>query len=358
MAISGTPRLFFSLVVAAILPGLCMAATPPLIHPGAVWRDTQGRQIQAHGGGILSFHHVWYWFGEDRTPGLDPSKRYVSCYSSRDLIHWKFRGRPLQLSDPEHLGPHWVLERPKVFYSPLTYHFVMYMHLDDAHYKLARVAVAVSDKITGPYRYVRSFRPFGLESRDIGQFVDNNGSAYLIFESRPSGGFYIAKLSQDRLSLESLVAFLHIPLEGGALVHYDGLYYVMGSHLTGWLPNPNVYASAPSLSGPWTCFEKVAPASPDTYGSQSTMLLAVRGSKRTAVIFMGDIWKPEKLWDSRYLWMPLEIGAGHMLLPPPAPWSIDTKTGETHIVGDSHTPVARAPGQQGSQGVLVPKAGH
>lgn len=314
-----------------MLSGFCGAATPSLIQPGAVWLDTQGRPIQAHGGSILYFRHTWYWFGEDRTPGLDPEKRYVSCYSSRDLTHWQFQGRPLQLSDPEHLGPHWVLERPKVFYSPLTHRFVMYMHLDDARYKVARVAVAVSDHVTGPYRYLRSFRPLGFESRDIGQFVDDDGSAYLIFESRPSGGFYIARLSPDRLSVESQVAFLHLALEGGALVHYRNLYYALGSHLTGWRPNPNVYATAPGLSGPWSDFRQIAPGSPDTWGSQSSMLLKVTGTRNTAVIFMGDIWKPRALWDSRYLWMPLRMSDGQMLLPPPAPWSIDVKTGATHI---------------------------
>jgi hypothetical protein len=224
-----------------------------------------------------------------------------------------------------------VLERPKVFYSPATRRFVMYAHLDDARYKLARVAIAVSDKVTGPYHYVRSFRPLGFESRDIGQFVDDDGSAYLIFESRPSGGFYIAKLSPDRLSIETQVAFFHLALEGGALVHYHGIYYVLGSHLTGWRPNPNVYASAPSLSGPWSEFAPVAPDSPDTYGSQSSTLLAVAGSKVTTVIFMADIWKPQSLWDSRYLWMPVKIGDDKMLLLPPTQWSINVRTGETHI---------------------------
>jgi hypothetical protein len=61
------------------------------------------------------------------------------------------------------------------------------------------------------------------------------------------------------------------------------------------------------------------------------MLLAAPGTRATAVIFMGDILKPRALWDSRYLWMPVEIGNGKMRLPPPAPWTIDVRTGETHI---------------------------
>lgn len=323
-------RAFIFIVFAAIAPALCAQGIhklPAFVEPGAVWLDTQGRQIQAHGGGILYHNHVWYWFGEDRTLGLEADKRFVACYSSRDLIHWTFRGRPLQLTDPAHIGPDWVLERPKVFYSPSTHKFVMYFHLDDSQYKIARVATAISSSPTGPFRYVRSFRPLGLESRDIGQFEDDDGSDYLIFESRPSGGFYVAELSQDRLSVARQVAFLDLALEGGAVVHYRDLYYAIGSHLTGWNPNPNVYSTAPSLAGPWTKFLPVAPAVPDTYGAQSGLLLKVTGNRNTAVIFMGDIWKPNELWDSRYLWMPVQIGKGKMQLPPPTPWTIDVMTG-------------------------------
>jgi hypothetical protein len=63
-------------------------------------------------------------------------------------------------------------------------------HLDDARYKLARVAVATCDTIDGDYQYLKSFRPLGQESRDIGQFIDEDGSAYLIFEDRPAKGFH------------------------------------------------------------------------------------------------------------------------------------------------------------------------
>ena len=206
----------------------------------------------------------------------------------------------------------------------------MYAHLDDARYKVARVMVAVSDRIDGDYRYVKSFRPLDQESRDIGQFVDDDGSAYLIFESRPTGGFFIAKLSSDFMSVEK-TAFIPAPLEGGALVHYGDLYYVVGSHMTGWSPNPNVYATAPSLAGPWTEFNNLAPPEANNYLSQSTMLVKVAGSNKTTVIFMGDIWKPRQLWDSRYLWMPLQIAGGQMHLPPPQPWSLNVKTGVTAL---------------------------
>ena len=72
---------------------------------------------------------------------------------------------------------------------------------------------------------MESFRPLGQESRDIGQFVDDDGAAYLIFTSRPTHGFFIAKLSDDYLSIDKEVSFIPVPLEGGALVHHRGQYY-------------------------------------------------------------------------------------------------------------------------------------
>ncbi len=318
-------------VLSVLLIGLfgftsCLAATA--IRPGAVWLDNRGKQIQAHGGGILKFGDTYFWFGEDRTQGLDPTMRYVACYSSKDLTHWTFRNQVLKLTDPENLGPRWLIERPKVFYNARTKKFVMYTHLDNGTYKAARVGIAVSDTVDGDYKYLKSFRPLDMESRDIGQFVDDDGAAYLIFESRPTKGFVIAKLSDDYLTVEKQMSFVHTPLEGGALVHYKGLYYVIGSYLTGWSPNANVYATSPSLEGPWTEFKDIAPPQTKTYNSQSSMLLKVVGKRSTTVLFMGDQWKPKMLWDSRYLWMPLEIGDGKLHLPAPKPWTIHIKSGD------------------------------
>jgi hypothetical protein len=300
-----------ALLMTATLPSphLSLAQAAPIVRPGEVWLDNRGKEIQAHGGGILYLRHTFYWFGEDRSQSNDPEKRYVACYSSTDLAHWKFRNQVLAISNPENLGNSAILERPKVFYNHKTRTFVMYMHLDGPGYKLARVAIAVSKTVDGDYKYVRSFRPLGQESRDIGQFVDDDGAAYLIFESRPTHGFFIAKLSSDYMNVEKQMSFVPAPLS-----------------------NPNVYATAPSLSGPWTTFTDIAPPEVNTYDSQSSMLLKVSGSKATTVIYMEDRWKPKELWDSRYIWMPIEIGSGKLSLPNPMPWSIDVRTGITIIL--------------------------
>lgn len=80
-----------------------------------------------------------------------------------------------------------------------------------------------------------------------------------------------------------------------------------------------------------TEFRGIAPPETNTYGSQSTMMVKVVGSKKTSVIFMADIWKPQTQWDSRCLWMPLEIGGGQLRLPEPKEWTLDVVTGEAVI---------------------------
>src|SRR5512143_2794639 len=125
-----------------LLAGKAVGA-PQTIKPGETWPDDRGRHIQAHGGGILKLGKTYYWFGEDRSKDNDPAKRYVSCYSSKDLAHWTFHKQVIALADPENFGRGWVLERPKVFYNAKTRQYVMYMHIDgstpEGQYKIARV---------------------------------------------------------------------------------------------------------------------------------------------------------------------------------------------------------------------------
>ena len=70
-----------------------------MIKNGAVWYDTGGAAIQAHGGGILycEKERTHYWYGEDKTEANLPGKTCVPitgvhCYSSKDLINWNNEG--------------------------------------------------------------------------------------------------------------------------------------------------------------------------------------------------------------------------------------------------------------------------
>lgn len=57
-----------------------------------------------------------------------------------------------------------------MLYNERLKSFVMWMHVDDAGYDLARVGVAVSSSPTGPFKFLRSFRPHGQQSRDFTVF--------------------------------------------------------------------------------------------------------------------------------------------------------------------------------------------
>lgn len=299
-------------------------AAPQAIKPGEVWRDTAGRVIQAHGAGMLQVGKTYYWFGEDKTHGY--AFQNVTCYSSTDLAHWAFCGDMLTRQPSGDLGPNRVVERPKVIFNRTTRTYVMYLHIDGGNYGEAKVGVATSKTVTGPYAYLGSFRPLNHQSRDMTLFQDTDGTDYLVFEDRQRG-VCIAELAPDGLSVTREVVLISHAYEAPAVVKVQGLYYLLGSHLSGWNTNANQYATAPAMAGPWSAFKNVAPPQTKTYDSQTAYILPVTGRKTTSYVYVGDRWKPQNLADSRYIWLPLTISNGAMSLAPDRPWTIDAATG-------------------------------
>lgn len=69
------------------------------IYPGKVWRDTNGRRIQAHGGALYYEDGVYYWYGEnkDHTDGKCPVWTWgMRAYRSTDLCNWEDLGLFIQ----------------------------------------------------------------------------------------------------------------------------------------------------------------------------------------------------------------------------------------------------------------------
>ncbi|QKZ13509.1 glycoside hydrolase family 43 protein [Spirosoma sp. KUDC1026] len=276
--------------------------------PGERWYDQNGALINAHGGGLLYQNETYYWFGEKR--GQSASEG-INVYSSKDLYNWKAEGMALAKStDPQsEIAVGGLMERPKVIYNPKTKQYVMWFHLElpGQGYKAARAGVAVSDKVTGPYRYVNSFRPNGHMSRDMTLFVDDDGSAYHIYSARENYDLRITKLTDDYLSASQADTLLFSKhQEAPALFKKDGQYYMITSGCTGWAPNQASMHVAQSLFGPWKPVgdPMQGPLADKTFGGQSTYIQPVQG-KKDAFIFIADKWNPKDLKDSRYLWLPI-----------------------------------------------------
>jgi hypothetical protein len=306
------------------------SAATVAIAPGTAWKDTQGHPIQAHGGGMIKVGVRYYWFGEDKTgesKGHSPFLN-VTCYSSTDLAHWTFEANVLTRQASGDLGPNRIIERPKVIYHKTTRQYVMYLHVDTPAHTDTRVGVATSASVCGHYRYRGSTKPMGNISLDIGLFVDEDGSGYLISDTRTKG-LRIYRLSDDYLRVVGTVAVL-AQLESPALFKVNGRYYLLASHRTGWNTNDNEYTTSTSLAKGWASWKLFAPKGSRTFNSQTTFVLPVPGSQGTTYMFMGDRWKPASLGTSPYIWLPLAVRGTSVSLAWHDRWFIDTATGLWH----------------------------
>lgn len=302
-------------------------------RPGEVWLDTSNHPVQAHGGGILLHDHVYYWFGEDRAPGI---RGAVSCYSSTNLFDWKREGVALGAADlPRVDGRRTFVERPKVIFNPRTKKFVMWMHLEQWGYRYSRAGIATSDRATGPYHFLKAIRPitntndftslindpedqkdFGGTFRDMNLFLDDDGKAYVYYASAGNWTMYVVRLNDDFTGPEEPAVenrtwakiLVRQMREGPAPFKWRGKYYLITSACTGWAPNAADCIESDNILGPYQSQGNPCTGvnMDKTFGSQSTFVLPAPGCP-DGFIFMADRWNPQDLPDSRYVWLPFTM---------------------------------------------------
>ncbi|MCL1888521.1 MAG: glycoside hydrolase family 43 protein [Kiritimatiellaeota bacterium] len=340
----------------------------------AVWPDNNNVHINAHGGGMLHHNGVYHWYGEHKIGGEAGNVAHVGVhvYTSRDLAHWTDAGIALPVSnDPaSEITRECVIERPKVIFNAKTGKFVMWFHLEhkgNRWYETSRSGVAVADSPTGPFTYLRSFRPDagvwpenatteqkaalpagralrgrafhggpndevpalpilardfedGQMSRDMTLFLDDDGKAYHIFSSEENSTLHISLLNDDFLSHAGkyIRVFENRWHEAPAVCKHGGRYWMISSDCTGWGPNAARAATAPTIWGPWRELANpcrgVNPLNglgPEkTFGGQSTYILPVGET----MIAMFDAWRPDDAIDGRYFWLPMRFEDGAFTL--------------------------------------------
>lgn len=342
-------------------------------QPGEIWEDTEGNHINAHGGGIMYEDGTYYWYGEHKGKS-SKAQVGIRVYSSKDLYNWKNEGVALAVSsEPDSvITSGSVMERPKVVFNKKTGKYVLWFHLElkGQGYAAARTGVAVSDTPTGPFEFIKSYRPNagkwpanfkeewketpeggdpetwwtdewdkaqregmfvrrdfkgGQMARDMTVYVDDDGTAYHIHSSEENQTLHISELTDDYLDFTGKWVRVQPggQNEAPAIFKHEDTYYMITSGLTGWKPNPARSFKATSVMGPWESLGNPAKGKGAdlTFRSQSTFVLPVAG-KDGAYIFMGDRWNPENHIDGRYIWLPIQMEDGKPVITWQDEWDL------------------------------------
>lgn len=223
------------------------------------FKDTDGNYIYSQGGCIQKFGDKYYWYGvkykeadiyaKNPENGKAGNAAYetFTCYSSDDLVNWKFEGYPLT-GEPNG----WV-GRMGVVYNENTKKYVLISQYAPG------MVYAVSDKPEGPFKIDHIQKTLPIQNDVTGDqtlFQDDDGKAYIICSSANGRAYqYVIPFREsDFLDIdEENIKMLFYDedgsyidengevdkkdktgIEGNCMFKYNGNYYYTGSDLYGW----------------------------------------------------------------------------------------------------------------------------
>lgn len=276
---------------------------------GIPWYDQNHHPVNAHGAGIIMDSGKYWLFGEYKS---DTSNAFpgFGCYSSKDLVNWHFERVVLPVQKDGILGPNRVGERVKVMRCPKTGMYVMLMHADNLKYSDPHVGIATCKTVNGDYKLKGALQYKGqpIKRWDMGVFQDEDGKGYLLTHHGP-----IYRLSDDYLSVDTMIANVTGMGESPAMFKKNGMYYLLTSNLTSWERNDNYYFTATNIAGPWKRHGTFCPNGTLTWNSQSTFVLMLPDG---TPMYMGDRWSyPHQASAATYVWMPMKADGEKLSIP-------------------------------------------
>lgn len=308
--------------------------------PGIAFKDTDGKPVNAHGGGIIKVCDTFYLHGEYfLSTTTDNNFNGFSMYSSKDLATWKSEGIILPQQPSGQLGPNRKGERPHIVRCPSTGEFVLYAHAADVTYQADKeVVYATSPTVNGQYTFRGSLADAGgnvAAHSDMSALSDGN-SAYVVTESG-----WVYTLAADCHSWVSAKQYSAVNgttggVEAPTVFKAGSTWYWIGSDKTGWRANDDFYSTAPAINGPWTYQGYLAPQGKLTWMTQSTWVMPVAGTQSTTYVYWGDHWygnqdttAPGKHNDqTTYVFQPLVFNGTKISLPTyEVSWTLDVGAG-------------------------------
>ena len=305
-------------------------------------RDANGDILDAHDGSLEFFDGQFFLYGTHYgdTDGLTDTNRYV-CYSSKDLVHWKFQGALLKDA------PARIYYRPYVKFNPATRKYVLWYNADN------RYGVATADHPAGPFTIQNPDVEVKYSAQGVGDFglyVSDDGSGYIAYtalnlaqmESSASTRPEHHRISIERLAPDYLSStkensgFIAGNVESPSLFKHKGIYYLLFDNTCAFCTSGSgarVY-TARSVLGPYLYRENINLKGPKEDGTswtspgsgrintivdaQQTHVAEIPSASGRLFLWMGDRWgsTPDGIKGHDFqVWLPLEFGDHDVIRP-------------------------------------------
>jgi hypothetical protein len=326
--------------------GAASAGTSPLIHNDVFWKDTSGTPIYSQGGGVFKFGDTYYWYGVKYNGAVtyaanpsgknsDTSFNAVTCYSSKDLVTWKFEANVMSAasSGTEVAGASWF-GRLGVAYNATTKKYVLVSQYSGT--AGTGELFATSSTPTGAFAFdhvqATVTNVANGTTGDQTVFVDDDGKAYVICSSSNGrANLYVAPLhAADYLSVDPATRiFGGAGREGNTMFRYADHYYFCSSDLHGWNASHTYCISATNIMGPYGAEFVLSNTDADfSHVTQTGFFVTVQGSAQQTVIFAGDRWADFAGNGLGYnQWMPLTFNGTTPQFQSLTEWSLNAATG-------------------------------
>ena len=205
-----------AVVGAALLSAADLAAgenVPGIVNDGRRWwRDVDGKEMACFPNTVLKVGDTSYLYGEWCFEEENSGKNVLKCYSSKDLVRWKFENDVLT-QEESHL-----INRGNVLYNPATKQYVYcYKYRRPMRFKGWKIgdgilAWATCSSPTGQFQVAHKDPRVGIVAGEAAMFQDDDGKAYLLadgtFEPKEGKRLNLYELSPDYCSIARRVCDL------------------------------------------------------------------------------------------------------------------------------------------------------
>ncbi len=355
-------KFLFSLLIGFLVCGQIYSQKQN-IKNDSFWKTVDGEYIYSQGGGIFTFKdktgkEKYYWYGVNYEQAEKYAKDYsetqagntfrsVTCYSSDDLVNWKFEADVLTADEVFGSGNtrRWSwLGRMGVAYVKEANQYVLAIQYG------SQVLFAKCDSPTGQFKKHHSKNMtewIGTSNTgDQTVFTDyDTGKSYLVYSNgRGRNRIFISEIGLINDSI-TLINYKEVykgaGREGNCMFKYKGKYYLAASNLYGWDSSLAYYLVADDIWGPYlpTNDMLVMKGCEEDYAhiTQTGFFYTIRTGKKETVIYCGDRWADFAGNGLGYnQWCPLSFEGATPYFNSLNSWNLDAKTGNWSVASDNN----------------------